>query len=166
MLSRNAHVRVFAVLLSTCLVIVGAAAIFALSGGNNYQAHAQTAPETPGTALDTRKDEITLIVEVTGTELAGPGVAVNGFCSTTPNLWIVRSKVVQCLAGEFLSPDLNVLTHSPSRDLGVRRPGERVTLRLAKATGYPSLPWPPHRPRPEINLVDLRDLYRVWPAGP
>jgi hypothetical protein len=165
MLSRNAHVRVFAVLLSTCLVIVGAAAIFAHSAANNHQVHAQFAPETPGKALDTRRGEITLIGEVTGTELAGPGVAVNAFCSMTPNLWIVRLKVVQCLTGEFPAPELNVLTHSPSRDLGVRRPGERITLRLAKATGYPSLTWPPHRPRPEINLVDLRDLYRVRPAG-
>jgi hypothetical protein len=165
MLSRNVRVRVFAVLLSTCLVTVGVPAIFALLGGNSHQAHAQIAPETPGKALDTRKGEITLIGEVTGTELAGPGVAVNGFCSMAPDLWIVRLKVVQCLTGEFPAPELNVLTHSPSRDFGVRQPGERITLRLAKATGYPSLTWPPHRPCPEINFVDLKDLYSVWPAG-
>ena len=73
---------------------------------------------------------------ITDIVIAGPGVPINGFCSTTPDLWIVRLKVERCVKGVFLSPVLNVLTHSPSLDLRARSVGQRLTLRLKAASGH------------------------------
>jgi len=163
-LSGQDYFRSLAALLTASFVLVGGLSILDLLQGNVVQHPPGTGEAGGGGGVAHERGEIILTCSVTGIEIAGTETHVNGFCDTMPKLWIVRFRVVGCLRGSFLSLELNVLTHSPSRDLGVRSMGQQITLSLRKASGYPPLPWPPSSPRPIINFVGIENLYEVSQA--
>jgi hypothetical protein len=159
------YLRFLVALVSASFVVLGGPSIIALLHGKAIRNPARNGQATEGRAIAYEQGKIAVTGTITDIEIAGPDVPINGFCFTMPNLWIVRLKVELCLDGAFFSPALNVLTHSPSRDLGAHSVGQRLTFSLSKASAYPSLLWPPHDPRPVFNFVGLDDLYRVWPAN-
>ena len=73
--------------------------------------------------------------------------------------WVVKFTPITPVRGNFAESSLNVLVHSPSQDLGVRRIGQTVTLRLNRSHGPVTVLVPPGRSTarfPDISKVRYR----------
>jgi hypothetical protein len=73
--------------------------------------------------------------------------------------WLVKLTSITIVKGNFPESSINILVHSPSQDLGVRRIGQTVTLELDRSIGPVTVLVPPGRTTdgfPDISKVKYR----------
>ena len=74
---------------------------------------------------------IVIVGEVESLEPLSSETPVHACPASVANpLWIVRCKVLERPHGSYDSEECNILVHSPSADLGIQTPGQKVRLEL------------------------------------
>jgi hypothetical protein len=146
------------------LIVLGAVLLAGLGVGSLVLRRYQFGREQERRAVATRnlsairqamEELVTIVGEVEGQDSLPSETPVHACrASVADPRWIVRFKVLERGHGNYSFEVCNILVHSPSEDLGVQTPGQKLRLRLRVAKQPPQIVAPTEDTVARIQFAD------------